>query len=318
MKAVVLGGGGFIGCRLVERLDEEGHQVTAVDIRSPDSERIRWLKHGHFDQVDLREPDAAYAVIEDAEIVFHLAADMGGVGFFDAYDFMPALDNGLITTNVLKACTFWETPRLFYASSACAYPIEIQQTLGDAPKLSESLLDTDLGTPDHQYGREKRMGLRYCERAPFDARVGILHTVFGPGQEHEGERMKFPAAVATKAMHARTTKNLELWGNGAQMRSYLYIDHALDKIMAIAFSDDYEGPVNVGAEGAVSCFDVARMCCEIVGLPDTAINCSPEFGPTGVVSRDCDNTKFSDTYGFDTESDLEDEFAEFIDWLEGI
>ena len=310
-RAVVLGGRGFIGSNLVKRLVGGGHDVTSVD--------IQWPKHREAAgegarqvHADLSDRNVASRQIDGAEWVFHLAADMGGVGYFhSSADLGAALTNGLITNNVLTAAYRHQTPRLFYTSSACAYPIELQQTPGLAVPLHEALVGR--GTPDALYGTEKLHGLRLCSKVP-GARVGILHTVYGPLQEHEGRRMKFPAAVATKAITARATGTLELWGDGSQLRSYLYIDDAVDRIMRVMEAEHYDGPVNIGASGAVSCRDLASVCLTLTGVPEATIVTNPNE-PSGVLARDCDNTKFAATYGPVVDTTHEVGFGKFIESL---
>lgn len=313
-RVTILGGGGFIGCNLARHLADQGHDVTAVDVQFPE---FRWpqLNGVHTFNLDMRHPDQVELAIHGADIVYHLAADMGGVAVFHGpRDWPFSLTNGLMTNNVLTACTALKIPRLVYTSSACAYATEVQQTIGKPTRLAERKHLT-WGTPDAGYGREKRYGLELCNSAPFGARVAICHTIFGPYQEHEGDRMKFPAAVATKALAARKTGRLELWGSGEQMRSYLFIDDAVRKLETLGFSDAYDGPVNVGAEGAVRCDDVARMCLDIVGA-DAEVVTVP--GPVGVWARDCDNTKWDHTYGPTELTPLRDAFTKFAEWLEAL
>ena len=309
-RAVVLGGGGFIGSNLVRRLVADGHTVTAVDIdfprfRAPDCTLL---------ELDLTHPNNAWFAVQGADWVFHLAADMGGVGYFHGpADLGAALTNGRITNNVLTAALEAETPRLFYSSSACCYPIELQQQPGRAPALAEHLIGH--GTPDALYGAEKLHGLRLASKVP-GARVGVLHTVYGPLQEHEGRRMKFPAAVATKALAARETGTLELWGDGEQLRSYLYVDDAVERIVRIMEADDYAGPVNVGSSGAVSCIDMARLCLDLVGAKGATIVTNPAE-PSGVLARDCDNSEFEARYGKVDDHTHREGFGKFLDWLDG-
>ena len=308
MRCVVLGGGGFIGSNLSNRLNQLGHDVVAVDVAFPE-----WRRP----EVECRRADLRFLAdtvrsMDGADLVFHLAADMGGVGWFHGpADLEASLTNGEITNNVARAAVELGTPTVFYASSACAYPIEHQRAVGRAPQLDESLLG--YGTPDALYGAEKLHGLRVMGKVP-GARVGVLHTVFGPGQEHEGRRMKFPAAVATKALAARTTGKLELWGDGNQLRSYLFIDDAVERIITIATSDVYQGPVNVGAQGAVTCREIAELCLDIVGA-DAQIVTNPAE-PTGVVSRDCSNERYDRLYGPGPQRSYRAGFEAFIAWLE--
>lgn len=312
-RAVVLGGGGFIGSNLVRRLVADGHTVTAVDVEFPAFRQSALTGATQF-ELDLRTANNAWFAVQGADWVFHLAADMGGVGYFHGpADLGAALTNGRITTNVLTAALEAETPRLFYSSSACCYPVELQQAAGEAPMLDESLIGH--GTPDALYGAEKLQGLRLCSKVP-GARVGVLHTVYGPLQEHEGRRMKFPAAVATKALAARESGTLELWGDGSQLRSYLYVDDAVERIVRIMEADDYAGPVNVGSSGAVSCMEMARLCLDLVGAKEATIVTNPAE-PSGVLARDCDNSEFEARYGKVDDHSHREGFGRFLDWLDG-
>jgi nucleoside-diphosphate-sugar epimerase len=312
VRVAVLGGGGFIGSNLVRRLVADGHDVWAVDVEFPEW-RSDALQGASRYTLDLTDPGAASQATYGFDLVYHLAADMGGVAWFHGPQDWPAsLTNGLITNNVLTAATRGDVGRLVYTSSACAYATEIQHTPGHAVKLNEDE-HLDWGTPDAGYGWEKRYGLELCTRAPIDARVAICHTIFGPMQEHEGQRMKFPAAVITKALAARRTGRLELWGSGEQMRSYLFVDDAVDKLVTLGFHDAYAGPVNVGAEGAVTCEAVARMCLDIVGADAEVVTIE---GPVGVMSRDCDNSKWNATYGVHDDTPIREAFEKFADWVE--
>ena len=312
-RVIVTGSAGFIGSNLARHFAAVGHDVTVVDVQWP-AFRLPALAGCRKVTWDLTDLDAARAAVQGADLVYHLAADMGGVAWFHGPQDWPAsLTNGTITANVLRACTEADTPRLVYTSSACAYATEGQHEPLRPPLLNE-VDHLGWGTPDAGYGAEKRYGLELCTRAPIDARVAICHTIYGPLQEHEGQRMKFPAAVITKALAARRTGRLELWGDGRQMRSYLFVDDAVRKLATLGESDAYVGPVNVGAQGAVTCEEVARMCLEIVGASDAEIVTVP--GPVGVMARDCDNARWDATYGETAITPLREGFTAFADWLQ--
>jgi nucleoside-diphosphate-sugar epimerase len=263
----ITGAAGFIGSNMAKYLIEEGHRVHAIDHAEPtDPFRLGvWNECHNKSVIDLTTTEPVFAT---ADMVIHLAANMGGVGFFHKHDYQPYIDNSRITFNVLSAIARWEIPTSFVASSACIYPTHLQMDERRPAVLHEDLIE--FGWPDQMYGREKLMLLRLAERHEQDVRVGILHTVYGVGQECEGERMKFPTAAATKAIKARETGFVSMWGNGEQMRSYLYVDDAVNKIWAI-MNEDYDGPVNVGYQGAVSCNDIQRLCLRIAGAPDAKI-----------------------------------------------
>jgi GDP-D-mannose 3',5'-epimerase len=312
-RTVVLGGGGFIGSRLVERLVQMGHSPIAVDTQWV-SEREQYLNGADRMTLDLTDPSAASIAVDGATMVFHFAADMGGVGWFHSdRDWQSSLTNGRITTNVLEAAARKGIPRLFYASSACAAATEPQGN-ADAPyAITEH--DLSWGTPDALYGAEKRHGAWLCSHAPIDCRVGVFHTIYGPGQEHEGPRMKFPPAVAMKAIAARQSGVLEVWGDGTQQRSYLFIDDAIDRILTLAAAPENPGPVNIGSPHSIPCQDIARTCLALTGADAEIVNVD---GPTGVMGRNADLTKWRALFGDVSHTTYSDGFAQLIAWLEEV
>lgn len=314
VQVAVLGAGGFIGAHLVRRLVAGGFRVRAVD-RSSSELRKEALEGAQWMTADLTRTLDAKIAVRDCQVVFHLAADMGGVGYFHSdADLGSAMTNGQITLNVLRACQVENVARVFYASSACCYPIEMQMDLGTVVRLREGMIGR--GTPDALYGAEKLHGLRLCSKIS-DARVGVLHTVYGPLQDFGDRRAKFPPSVAHKAIQARETGRLELWGDGRQLRSYLYIDDAVEKIMRVAFDDRYAGPVNIGRSGAISCYDVARLCLDLAGVPDAEIVTNPAE-PSGVLARDCSNEKWQTVYGGTETTSYADGFGRFIAWMDSL
>lgn len=303
---VILGGGGFIGANLARRYVEMGRDVTVVDQHFPEWRRTPGARPLWR---DLRNLDEAASVMWPGALVFHLAADMGGVGYFHSdADWPASLNNARITLNVAQAAGEAGVGRLVYASSACACATERRGALAEQ--------DLHWGTPDARYGQEKRNGAHLFASAPYDARVAILHTVYGPLQEHEGVRMKFPAAVATKALAARETGRLEVWGDGTQTRSYLYVDDAVDRLVALAEADENPGPIMVGAEGSVSCDEIARLCLELAGVPDAEV--VHVDGPVGVAARDCDLSRWREVFGEPSQRSYREGFAEFMAWLDGL
>lgn len=315
---VVLGAGGFIGSNLVKRLvAQDEYTVVGYDVNYPKNRQEAW-EGAHMRFADLTDYDHAMDAVSGADIVFHLAADMGGVEYFhSSADYTAAIYNSKITNNVLAAIGRQRGTRLVYASSACAAATENQYIKGYAPKLTEK--DLCWGTPDQLYGAEKRYGAYLCENAPFDARVAIFHTVYGPYQEISGIKMKFPSAVLTKALKARETGELELFGDGSQLRTYLYIDDALDRLMGLAELSYNPGPVMIGAETSYSCFEVAKMAIGLAGVPDTRItfNLSRETAPTGVLGRGCDGSKYRTIFpGHYKELGLRLGLTKFLEWIE--
>lgn len=300
-KAVVTGAAGFIGSHIYNDLKQKGYDVVGIDI-----------KEGTDIKGDLRSQAVCNNAFIGADVVYHLASDMGGVYYFNNYRNGPFINNMRIDMNVLEACRNKGVGRMFFASSACIYPVHMQQDLRHPPKLNESMIYP--ARCDEHYGYEKLMMLRLCEEAEIDARVGIIHTTYGPGQEWEGKRAKFPPQIAGKVIAARETGEVEIWGDGSQMRSYQFIDDTVAKIAAVMETERYEGPVNIGAEGAVSCLEVAELLCSFVGVePKFVFN---DAKPSGVLARDCDNTAFRKRYGFDSEVPLDKGFMRLLAWIE--
>lgn len=310
MDIAVTGASGFIGSSMVAHLARQGHNVMAIARHKPtDPERLRAWNLSHEWQLvalDQHQPDLA-----GVDVVYHFAADHGGVGYFHAHDFWPYVLNTRIDCNVLESCIAAGVPRTFVASSACAYPTGPQMREGNAPLLNETFLEH--GPADQMYGRAKLMLAVLADKAPVDIRVGILHTIYGIGQTHKGERMKFPTAIATKMLAARNTGKVEIWGNGQQLRSYLWIEDALNKIEALTMHPENIGPTNIGYQGAVSVREVVQLCANLVGIEPQYTYTQDK--PSGVLSRDCDNSKFWEHFGHMEPTTYADGFAALLDWL---
>lgn len=307
MRVLVTGASGFIGSCLVSRLRAEGVWTRAVDIRPA----VSLDGPGDALRLDLRDAaSAAQACGGGIDRVFHFAADHGGAGYFYSdRDFRAANNNLTIDRNILAASMKFDVDRLFFASSACTYPVAIQD--GAARALRES--DLGRGEGEQLYGRAKRMSTLLMEGARehgFDARSGVFHTIYGPGQEYLEPRAKFPTALCRKIIE--NPERVEVWGDGTQVRTFLFIDDALDRICTV-MDEPYHGPVNVGSDEPVT----VRECCDWTA-EHAGVN--PEWvwtaGPTGVAHRAADNTEWDRRYGYTPLVSARDGFVRTYDWLQ--
>jgi GDP-D-mannose 3',5'-epimerase len=318
-KIVVTGAGGFIGSNMLKFLKEKGHYIRAVD-KSFKPERAKMYKYA--DEVvglDLRDMKSCLLALNEMDYVIHFAANMGGVGFFSKHDYHPYMDNMTMDMNILQACELLKIERLYYSSSACIYPVNMQMREGDAPKLEENQLNYSADA-DQMYGWEKLMMTKLCERSPLDARVGIHHTIFGEYQEIEGERVKAPTAIATKAIRAKSALQeakqpyFPIWGNGKQIRTFMYIEDCLEKVYEVLMAKEYHGAVNIGTEEEVSVTDVAKICCEIL---DINVDFTYEsHKPSGVLARGCSNKKYDMYYKYRNKFTTQQGFERLIKWLQ--
>lgn len=304
MRSVVLGTG-FIGSNLVKFLKEKGDWVRAVDINLQHFRKPLWgMADEALQYCDLRR--SAWGALKDVDHVYLLAADMGGRGFITDSNIKSALNNSAINHQVLEALQ--PEQRLFFAASACAYP--------DGIGPGEDRLH--YGPSDGPYGEEKRHFTAVLDHFP-NARVGILHTVYGPYQEYEGERMKFPTAItrkvidAKKALRHRDNAAIEIWGDGTQTRTFLFIDDALEKIYRIMSEEDYPGPVNVGSDEEVTVKEIADALCKKAGIPPNYI--FKPSAPTGPINRGCDNTLFNARYGKVNQTPAAEGFSRLHSWM---
>lgn len=313
MRVVILGAGGFIGCNLVAYLKEKNYEIKAVDIDFPPYREAMWGQADQVVRADLRDYERVKESLCDADWVVQLAADMGGVGYFHGgHDYYPYLNSHQINLNVLRAVNEIQNQRLFFSASACVYPTHLNDT-SDSPPLTEDMIYP--ANCDMSYGWEKLMMLRLCERAPFDARVGIFDTIYGVYQEIAGERMKFPTSISRKTiLSSRTGEPVYVWGDGSQQRLFLYIEDALDKIYQILTTENYTGPVNVASDTEVTIGQIAEMCCEIVGIPQDIIYETSK--PVGVLSRRTSNQKWLKDYKTEPRITPREGFERLIAWME--
>jgi len=312
----VLGSGGMIGGYLVKRLLDEGHMVWAVDIK-PKEEWLQWFDEAqNFPEIDLSILEQAqWCLPLDCDEVYLLAANMGGIGFIEEQplDCILSVD---ITSACLKAASNSGAKRLFYSSSACAYPINIQQET-DNPALKES--DAWKGRAEYGYGEEKLFSESLCEFfdkcTPMKTRVARFHNIYAPAYTtFSGGREKAPAALCRKVAEAVVSgsNTVEIWGDGEQQRSFCYIDDCIDGILAV-MRGDYNKPVNVGSSELVS---INQMVDIIEEIACAKVNRVYDLdAPKGVRGRNSDNTLFHSLYGWEPSTSLREGLEKTYEWI---
>jgi len=288
-KIIVAGAGGFIGGYMVGALLRQGHNVRAVDIKP------QWQWYQRFSEaenltLDLQEKRACFQAVNGCDLVFNLAANMGGMGFIERNKGLCML-SVLINTHMLVAARECGATRFFYASSACVYAGNKQTTV-DNPGLKES--DAYPADPEDGYGWEKLFSERMCRHFREDfglaTRVTRFHNVYGPHGTFDGGREKAPAAICRKVIAAKLagSHDIEIWGDGQQTRSFMYIDDCLHGVKSVMDSDIIE-PINLGSEEMVSINQLVDMVEDIAG-----IKLKRQYNldaPKGVRGRSSENTR---------------------------
>jgi nucleoside-diphosphate-sugar epimerase len=285
-KTVVLGAGGFIGSHLVKRLKSEGHYVIGADIKHPE---FSSTEADAFFIGDLRDLDFVSKVIDnEVDELYQLAADMGGAGYiFTGLNDANVMHNSSqINLNVAKVATEKGVKALFYSSSACMYP-EHNQLDPNNPKCAE---DTAYpASPDSEYGWEKlfseRLFLSFKRNYGLNVKIARFHNIYGEEGAWNNGKEKAPAALCRKVAEANDNGSIELWGDGLQTRSFLYIEDCIDAVVALTRSD-FSGPYNIGSEEMISINDFAH---KIAHLANKKIDLVHIDGPTGVRGRCSDN-----------------------------
>jgi GDP-D-mannose 3', 5'-epimerase len=311
-KAVVLGAGGFIGGHLVSRLKREEYFVKGVDLK-----RNEYGNNyaDEFELGDLRNAAFCESVLADGyDEVYQLAADMGGAGyiFTGEHDADVMRNSVLCNVNALEACKIHGIPKIFYSSSACIYP-EYNQMDPDNPKCSED--SAYPAAPDSEYGWEKlfseRLYMSYQRNYGIDVRIARFHNIFGPQGTWTGGKEKAPAAMCRKVAEAKDGTYIEVWGDGMQTRSFLFIEECLEAVRRLVNSD-FTGPVNIGSEEMISINDFAKMAIEISGKNLSIKNIK---GPTGVRGRNSDNHLLNEKIGWTPSLPLRRGMIETYNWI---
>ena len=312
-KALVCGAGGFIGGHLVKRLKNEGFWVRGVDLKSPQFDQT------HADDFivgDLRDIQVCRSAVDrHFDEVYQLAADMGGAGFvFSGENDADIMHNSaMINLNILETCHKNNVKRIFYSSSACMYP-EYNQLEPDNPLLAEdSAYPAD---PDSEYGWEKlfseRLYLAFHRNHGMEVRIARFHNICGPQGAWCDGREKAPAAMCRKVAETPDNEEIEVWGDGEQTRSFLYIDECLEGSLRLLRSD-WTGPVNIGSEEMVTINQLARTVMEIAGKKQS-IKHVP--GPLGVRGRNSDNRLIQEKLAWKPNLPLVEGLRKTYAWIE--
>jgi nucleoside-diphosphate-sugar epimerase len=323
-KALVLGAGGFIGNHLVKRLKSEGYWVRGVDLKLPD---FSSSQADEFIVGDLRNPSLVSRVmyspnqlseqdiINSFDEVYQLAADMGGAGYiFTGNNDANVMHNSaLINLNVVYEAAKKSIKKIFYSSSACMYP-EHNQLDPTNPNCEES--SAYPANPDSEYGWEKlfseRLYLAYARNYGLNVRIARFHNIFGPQGTWHGGKEKAPAAMCRKVAESLMDEEIEVWGDGLQTRSFLYIDECLEGVRRLMDSE-FTGPVNIGSNETISINDLTKLVIKIAGKRAGIKNIP---GPQGVRGRTSDNTLIKEKLGWAPSQPLSDGLKKTYKWIQ--
>lgn len=310
--ALVCGAGGFIGGHLVRRLKKEGYWVRGID-----------LKHNEFSKTeadefiigDLRDPVVCKNALDKKfDEVYQLAADMGGAGYIFSgnHDADVMHNSATINLNMAHFGQLAEIGKIFYSSSACMYP-EHNQLDPNNPNCAEA--SAYPAAPDSEYGWEKlfseRVYLAFSRNYKMNVRIARFHNIFGPEGTWTGGKEKAPAAMCRKIAEVADGGEIEIWGDGMQTRSFLYIDECLEGVRRLMQSD-FTGPINIGSDEMVTINGLAEMVSEIAGKN---ISIKHIEGPLGVRGRNSDNTLIKEKLGWSPNAPLKDGIAKTFSWI---
>ncbi|HEX3682864.1 MAG TPA: NAD-dependent epimerase/dehydratase family protein [Bryobacteraceae bacterium] len=310
-RLLVCGAGGFIGGHLVKRLKAEGFWIRGSDIKHHEYGKSA---ADEFILGDLRDQRVAREVVKDIDEVYQLAADMGGAGYIFTGDHDAAVmhNSATINLNVLEYGYRSGVSKFFYSSSACIYPA-YNQLDPKNPKCTED--SAYPAAPDSEYGWEKlfseRLYLSYMRNYGVEVRIARFHNIFGPEGTWTGGKEKAPAAICRKVAEADEKGEIEIWGDGLQTRSFLYVDECVEGIRRLMESD-FTGPVNIGSEEMVTLNQLARYVMQIARKP---LSIRHVDGPLGVRGRNSDNRLLEEKLGWKPYSPLRQGLEKTYEWI---
>jgi GDP-D-mannose 3',5'-epimerase len=311
-RLLVTGGGGFIGHHLIKRLKSDGHWVRGADLKYPEYENT---PADEFEILDLRRwEDCLKATRGEIDQVYNLAADMGGIGYITANHADIARNNILINAHMLEASRQNAVKRFLFSSSACVYAQSKQKDAEVAPLREEDAFPAD---PEPGYGWEKlyaeELNRYYWHDFKFETRIVRFHNVYGPLGTYDGGKEKAPAAISRKVALAEDGDHIEIWGDGKQTRSFMYVDDCVEGLLRIMASD-YHDAINLGTEEIVTINQLVDLVCKLAGKRlKKRHNLT---GPQGVRGRNSDNSRLRTVLGWEPSITLSAGLKKTYPWIE--
>lgn len=310
---LITGAGGFIGSHLAKNLFEEGNFVRGVDIKWDDYFEEEYCSERMA--LDIRNPEACREALDGIDHVYHLAADMGGIGYITKIGADIMQNSALMNINLLQGSVEGQVSRFFYSSSACVYP-EFKQMEEKIPPLKEE--DAIPAEPDTFYGWEKLFTEKLCEAYTEDygleTRVARFHNIYGPYGTYDGGKEKAPAALCRKVVTTSDPGEMVIWGDGKQTRSFLYIDDCVRGVKTLMESD-YREPVNIGSDRLVTIDELADIIIDTSGKDISKVHDTSK--PQGVRGRNADLTLVKREIGWEPEVTLEEGLKRTYRWIAG-